>query len=122
LGIRRIFWPDWQRFLDSRSFATLYFGSNVNLFLIAIFAARPAQNVRRFGGRGTKLREVLTLLLLTKRWYQFPRQFGGLANMNSGFDYAADFSCSIGRPASERGVRSIGEEDTFVFQIDTTAR
>ena len=34
-------------------------------------------------------------LLVKQRWVRFPRQFGGLAKVDSGFDYAASFSaCS----------------------------
>ena len=29
------------------------------------------------------------------KWVRFPRQFGGLAKVDSGFDYAASFSCSL---------------------------
>jgi hypothetical protein len=30
-----------------------------------------------------------------KRWVRFLRQFGGLAKVDSGSDYAASFSCSL---------------------------
>ena len=30
-----------------------------------------------------------------QRWSRFPGQFGGLAKVDSGFDYAASFSCSL---------------------------
>ena len=33
--------------------------------------------------------------MLRERWSRFPGQFGGLAKMDSGFDYAASFSCSM---------------------------
>jgi len=31
---------------------------------------------------------------LDQRWSRFPGQNGGLAKVDSGFDYAANFSCS----------------------------
>jgi hypothetical protein len=34
-------------------------------------------------------------LLLTQRWPRFPGQFGGLAKVDSGLGYAANFSCSM---------------------------
>jgi hypothetical protein len=35
---------------------------------------------------------VLVWLTVLERWSRFPEQNGGLAKMDSGFDYAANFS------------------------------
>jgi hypothetical protein len=44
-----------------------------------------------------EIRRHVTLLRdeLTERWSWFPGQNGGLAKVDSGFDYAAKFSCRI---------------------------
>jgi hypothetical protein len=35
------------------------------------------------------------LEVVDERWVRFPRQFGGLAKVDSGFGYAANFACSL---------------------------
>jgi hypothetical protein len=38
------------------------------------------------------LKEVVVALVVDERWSRFAGQFGGLAKVDSGFDYAANFS------------------------------
>lgn len=49
------------------------------------------------GNTGMEMKEHLfpTIMLLGQRWTRLVRQLGGLAKVDSGSDYAANFSCLL---------------------------
>jgi hypothetical protein len=70
--------------LSARQRLSAYVVSTLSLFVIALSLIPNILDLKPFQSQ--------ILLGCTERWSRFPEQHGGLAKVDSGFDYAANFS------------------------------